>query len=143
MRMVIEESVHYSIVAHESPQEWLSFTAFIGDGAVRLGPAHRLFAVSMIHQLHCLRSIRDSMAQSWTDMDNNSRNHAHHCLNYLRDRMLCQADTTLEPGDFAIQNFSRRRSGATHTCTDWKPAFDYVWDNWLEWNAFQQEHGIA
>lgn len=140
--MTVEESVHYGIAAPEAHLEWLSFTALIGDGSVRLGHSHRVFFVSIIHQLHCLRSIWDAMGQGWMNMDEHARGHTHHCFNYLRDRILCQADTTLEPGEFTALNLSWRRSSGIKTCADWKPIFDYVWDNWVEWNVFREKNGI-
>lgn len=67
----------------------------------------------------------------------NTAGHHHHCFNYLRQSMLCSADITLEPGDFAERNFTEKRIGATHTCQDWEPIYDMVDDNWFQWVKFR------
>lgn len=138
----MEESVHYSIVAPEADSEWTSFTSYLGDGHVRLGPDMRLFSVAMFHDLHCLRIIRSAVDKGWKNLDVRIQDHLHHCFNYLRQHILCAADTTLEPGDFTTRNFTTARTGATHTCVDWAPVYDVMWDNWGEWEAFRIQHGL-
>ncbi|KAG0700586.1 hypothetical protein DFH29DRAFT_615412 [Suillus ampliporus] len=75
----------------------------------------------MFHQLHCLRRFREALTGQGS-----SQGHTHHCLNYLRQSTLCQADLTLEAGDFTTWDFTQRRVGATHVCRDWGALYDYV-----------------
>nr|GAT60886.1 predicted protein [Mycena chlorophos] len=111
VQMVVEESSHYSFLP-EAREAW--YTAFPdGFGAIRLGHHHRVFYVSMYHELHCLQQFRDTLVDVGPRVD---WGHLHHCLNYIRQRALCQADLTLEPGDFTKRDFARdrwRRTGAT------------------------------
>jgi hypothetical protein len=70
---------------------------------------------------------------------NSKLSHLHHCLNYMRERALCQADLTLEPGDFTQRNFAQDRVGATHVCRDWNAVISKVDDNWNDWVSVWKE----
>jgi hypothetical protein len=48
--MTVEESVAYPILGAESDEEWLSMTSD-GYGYTRFGPDHRVFAVTMFHEV--------------------------------------------------------------------------------------------
>ncbi|KAJ6561242.1 hypothetical protein DFH09DRAFT_1160866 [Mycena vulgaris] len=139
VKMVVEESVHYSL-SPDSKAVW--YAAFPdGDGSVALGPHHRTFFVSMYHEIHCLQQFRDVLVEPtpkvpWA--------HLHHCLNYLRERALCQGDLTLEPGDFAARDFAQDRVGATHVCRDWSAVIEKVDDNWREWvTVWKEFHNVT
>ena len=137
--MTVEESVHYSLTDPEASDEWL-WTAPIGDNHIRLGPSKRMFSVSMFHQLHCLRAMREAMEKGIGSFHRAQREHIHHCFNYIRQRTLCSADVTLEPGDVFARNFTTERIGATHTCRDWEPSYGMVNEKWLEWRQYKAEH---
>ncbi|TFK42239.1 hypothetical protein BDQ12DRAFT_625246, partial [Crucibulum laeve] len=139
VKMIVQESTHYGISEPEAETEWL-WTATIGDGHVRIGKEKRMFAVAMFHQLHCLRGIRNAMDKGWNSISPARQTHILHCYNYLRQWTLCSADVTLEPGDFTKRNFTTQRHGATHTCIDWKPAYDYMSDKWMEWEEYRVDH---
>lgn len=132
----VEESVHYSLTDPEAYDEWL-WTAPVGDNHLRLGPQYRLFAVPFFHQQHCLRAIRQALDEPF---DIHAAGHFHHCFNYLRQWMLCSADITLEPGNFIQRNFTRERIGATHTCRDWEPIYDFVGERWFDWAEYRDEY---
>lgn len=97
--------------------------------------------LTYVSQLHCLQQFRDTLVEP------NPRvpwGHLHHCLNYLRERALCQADLTLEPGDFATRNFAQDRIGATHICRDWNAVISKVEDNWSDWvSVWKEFHNIT
>jgi hypothetical protein len=58
--------------------------------------------------MHCLDSIRKAMILEVKD------EHATHCLNYIRQALLCHADPTLMPYvEYGIG------FGVTHQCRDW------------------------
>ncbi|KAJ6617496.1 hypothetical protein B0H10DRAFT_1304391 [Mycena sp. CBHHK59/15] len=145
VKMVVEESVHYSLSpAAEAKAEW--YTAFPdGVGTVRLGPHHRAFFVSMYHEIHCLQQFRDILVEQDVQYSNPKfRGHLHHCLNYLRERALCQADLTLEPGDFTTRNFAEDRIGATHICRDWTAVIEKVDANWSDWvSVWKEFHNVT
>ncbi|KAF8902251.1 hypothetical protein CPB84DRAFT_1776311 [Gymnopilus junonius] len=141
VKLRVEESVHYDILAPEAASEWL-WTATVGDGHIRLGKEERMFAVAMSHELHCLRGIREVIENGWDMIGESRQHHILHCFNYLRQWTLCAADATLEPGDFTQRNFTAQRVGATHTCVDWLPTYEMMKDKWLEWDHFRIDHGI-
>ena len=141
IKMTVQESVHYDIMAPEAETEWL-WTATIGDGHVRIGKEQRMFAVAMFHELHCLRAIRGAIEKGWNNTSHARQAHILHCYNYLRQWTLCAADATLEPGDFTKRNFTTERIGATHTCIDWTAAYEMMSEKWSEWDKFRIEHGI-
>lgn len=141
VKMTVEESAHYGITDPEAEEEWL-WTGTTGDGHVRIGEEKRMFAVAMFHQLHCLRRIRSTLVERWGNIPEGRKRHILHCFNYLRQWTLCNADVTLEKGDFARRNFTTERRGATHTCIDWVPAYEYMTEKWFEWEEFKRVNNI-
>lgn len=127
--MVVEESVRYSLTAPESTEEWFSDFAD-RTGSLRLGPENRNFFVSLYHEFHCLQQFHATLLSSKAPQN---WGHIQHCLNYLREWSLCQADVTLEPGDFTTRNFTEDRVGSTHICRDWSPIMETVAKNWDDW----------
>ncbi|KAJ7039531.1 hypothetical protein C8F04DRAFT_293602 [Mycena alexandri] len=139
VKMVVEESIHYSLDADARSAWYAAFPD--GVGSVRLGPHHRTFFVSMYHELHCLQQFRDILVEP---NPNVAWGHLHHCLNYLRERALCQADLTLEPGDFTTRNFAQERVGATHVCRDWNAVISKVEENWADWvTVWKEFHNVT
>ncbi|KAI0667427.1 hypothetical protein C8Q78DRAFT_982102, partial [Trametes maxima] len=128
VQLVIEESVHYLPLGNSSEDMWSSLTS-AGYGYVRLGPADRTFAVTMFHELHCLRMIN----RAFTKTEGATPNHLRHCLNYLRQGVLCSPDLAIEPGNFEDRDFEIERTGGTHTCKNWGAVYDTMDSNFLEW----------
>ncbi|KAI0716698.1 hypothetical protein C8Q76DRAFT_794959 [Earliella scabrosa] len=98
-----------------------------GNGFVGLGPHNRTFLVSMLHQLHCLDVIRVGFLINRTD----DAVHVQHCLRYMLQIVLCQADTTLErdePGKLDDGTWEHGASGvgAVHRCRDWTVLRDWI-----------------
>lgn len=125
--MEVEESVHYSLVNDpEAHDEWIYGTPY-GGGTYRVGTLNRTLIVILFHQLHCVRTMGELLAEGGT------YHHAQHCLRYLREEILCEANTTLEPGDFTLSNFTEERVGATHVCRDWTHVYKEVEQNWAVW----------
>ena len=131
-----EESVRYALTSPEAYDEWL-WTATVGDGNVHLGPNRRLFVVGVTHQMHCLRSYREALAQDAVPHGHQIP-HLTHCLNFIRMSTLCAADTTLEPPDAFARNYTRTRSGGEHQCMDWPTFYDDMRANHLEWEDFRE-----
>ena len=90
-----------------------------GLGYVHLGKDDRAFYLSMWHELHCLRIIQ-KLLENPDDRSFGGEGHLQHCLNYLRQYLLCNADDTLEPGDYhSGPAFFERK------CRDWKAVHDF------------------
>ena len=110
VRVTVEESARYSITDPEANEEWL-WTGPLGDHHIRLGEDQRAFAVPIFHELHCLRQMRQALANgNFTKLHPALQGHMHHCFIYLRQWTLCAADVTLEPGDFVQKNFTAHRT---------------------------------
>lgn len=60
-------------------------------------PDHGLYQIDLWHSLHCLFRIRNRIT-SHVPIDEHPRDDAHtlHCLDYIRQQLMCQADTTLQ-----------------------------------------------
>ena len=80
------------------------------------------FMVTAFHQLHCLSYLAEHYQRGYAgiELTEEVANHTAHCFNYLRQGIMCSADTTLEgkteagPGE-----------GSEHECVDY--------DALLEW----------
>ncbi|KAJ7100377.1 hypothetical protein C8R44DRAFT_716480 [Mycena epipterygia] len=152
--LTAHETRWYPIHGEDAQEMWAT-TSSKGFGYVRLGPEHRAFAVAMFHQLHCVRLLRAALDGRYDAM---SRGHMHHCLNYIRQMILCAPNLTLEPpgalpplpppgvfppsSDFDTHDwdfdtpdwdFETQRAGATHVCADWEGMYADAADNWHEW----------
>lgn len=126
--LLLEETVHYTPLGATSDAEWLSL-ATPGFGYVRLGPEDRTFVVTMFHELHCLRMLNLAFTPNITSLP-----HATHCLNYLRQSILCSPDLALEPGDFEESDFEVDRTHGVHECKDWVPIYHFVAQNYDMWS---------
>ncbi|GBE89266.1 hypothetical protein SCP_1502740 [Sparassis crispa] len=126
--MTVEESMHYPLLGVPSDIEWFSSMS-PGSGYVRLGPEDRMFVVTMFHELHCLRVLNLAFGKARFA----TPAHIKHCLNYLRQGILCAPDLTLEPGNFEEKDFEVERLGATHTCRDWSIVFQMMDENYYNW----------
>ncbi|KIX93905.1 uncharacterized protein Z520_10242 [Fonsecaea multimorphosa CBS 102226] len=98
-----------------------------GGMAYRPTSAAEVYGVSMFHQLHCLMSIKHSLLQP---RSSNASLEAHivHCVDYLRQSVMCCGDTTLERGHEAGGIFKPPVDGwgNTHMCRDWDALFSFA-----------------
>ena len=130
--MEVEESVHYALTNPGAYDEWMYGVPY-GGGTYRVGTFNRTLVGTMFHQLHCVRMMHTLLVKGKAD------HHAQHCLRYLREEILCEANTTLEPGDFTTSNFTEERAGATYVCRDWTQVYIEVERNWAAWRKFRIE----
>jgi len=97
-------------------------------------PGKRMFVVTMFHELHCLRMLN----RGYGPRGAVSEGHLKHCLHYIRQMALCDADMTPEPAGWeekwAVEDDTGLdREGATHICKDFQSVFDGLQNNWAEW----------
>ncbi|KAF7312836.1 hypothetical protein MKEN_00967500 [Mycena kentingensis (nom. inval.)] len=106
-----------------------------GHGWVRLGEAREPFAVSMYHQIHCLNGIRSALLSPPSERTPHGDGHMNHCFNYLRQLLVCRADTTLEPTQIIRKDgkvfAAASGEGVVHKCRDWTQIRRFVEDNML------------
>lgn len=137
VKMFIEDTVHYQVDDAASvvvDEEWAQL--YPGDGLVYLGNNNidpkQPYTVSMFHQLRCLdiirRDARALEARNLTEPTVPSLL-AQHCVNYLRQMVLCRSDldldtTTGRPKPVVQPDIYR--------CYDWEAVFEAVERNQRE-----------
>ncbi|KAF3768853.1 hypothetical protein M406DRAFT_327269 [Cryphonectria parasitica EP155] len=93
-----------------------------------------IYSVSALHQLHCLGVIRDVIKkyESHSKSRFAGAGHEYHCIDYLRQSIMCAGDTTLDyaeahAGDGRRTGFSGANS--THQCRDWDALVGWAVEN--------------
>ncbi|KAL5523281.1 hypothetical protein ACEPAF_1548 [Sanghuangporus sanghuang] len=122
LELIIQPTVHYQLNGSLADQEW---GMLLPEPAVlvRLGPHYRPFAISMLHSLHCLDKLRHSIQE--VPRTQIGRIHVEHCANYIRESILCAADTTLEPaskGEIETDD----SQAVTRKCRDWTAVYEEI-----------------
>ncbi|KAL7915467.1 hypothetical protein GGI35DRAFT_489104 [Trichoderma velutinum] len=98
------------------------------------------YGISMFHQLHCLAMIRTALQEALSLKDNMSKmqsRHEHsaqqltdgsphwlHCFDYLRQTILCEADSTIEPPMLNEKGQERVNGMGERQCRDWTLLWD-------------------
>ena len=127
VHMSYENSRHYSIDDPIGELEWNS-TLPTGGAVIYLGPQRTPFTVSLFHQLRCLNIVRAGIVNHHST-NNNIHNDSMqdwalitHCMNYLRQMILCHMDVTME----SVRTTVGRGITVwdiTHTCKDWSVVY--------------------
>ncbi|KAF9692899.1 hypothetical protein EKO04_009006 [Ascochyta lentis] len=93
-------------------------------------PQKSIYSIAAIHQLHCLyrlTAFTDSLVLQMRagnlTLDEAGLVHNNHCIDYLRNAVVCAADTTLEGQ--AVARGGREvpgtdGMGGVHVCRDWE-----------------------
>ncbi|KAI0043708.1 hypothetical protein FA95DRAFT_1563030 [Auriscalpium vulgare] len=138
VQLLEEESVHYGLTDPEAANEWQHYLP-PGAGTLRYGPHQRAFGIAMYHEIHCLRYMRGEYASPAQP----DYKHIQHCLSLLRNAILCEADVTLEPGDFTQRNYTVERVGIAHECGNWEAVYDDATRSWIDWWVYAKANGIS
>ena len=93
------------------------------------------YMMSVFHQLHCLSYLAEHFQQGYGGirLEKEIAHHSAHCFNYIRQSLMCAADTTLEgeseegPGE-----------GSIHECMDYDALLE--WAN--EHKAMEWREGL-
>ena len=129
-----EDSVHYSIDTDLGVAEW-NATLPSGGAVIHLGPDGRPFTVSMFHQLRCLDIIRDVIVDFYLDTSPDAKPKkpklVQHCMNYLRQTVMCRGDLHLETVR-APSGPQVTVSAVTHSCKDWTVVYEAAEKNYRE-----------
>lgn len=96
------------------------------------GPAYMM---SVFHQLHCLSYVVEHYQQGYdgVQLEEEVAHHSSHCFDYLRQSIMCAADTNLEGENDAGPGW-----GANHECTDYDALL--AWAN--EHGAMRWRNGL-
>ncbi|TBU51884.1 hypothetical protein BD310DRAFT_941351 [Dichomitus squalens] len=121
-----EDSIHYALETDLGAAEWKSILPS-GGSTLYFGEDLRPFTLSMFHQLRCLDILRDILVEfhynKSPDATYKNPEMAKHCMNYLRQTVICRADTRLEH----VRAASGPRvvvSDLTHSCKDWTAVYE-------------------
>ncbi|KAG6037210.1 hypothetical protein E4U19_002434 [Claviceps sp. Clav32 group G5] len=86
--------------------------------------------VSVYHQMHCLYRARQgyfvAAAGNASDVE---LGHLSHCWDYLRQSIMCSADTTLEWMGSTPDEDGTTGWGYQHKCRDWSAVFSWAEEN--------------
>ncbi|KAL7939302.1 hypothetical protein V8C35DRAFT_275146 [Trichoderma chlorosporum] len=93
------------------------------------------FSVAVFHQLHCLYLLQSDLFEALEANISEPHSHTFHCLDYLRESILCASDSTLEPFKPNFDSTAHRKGvdgyGTPHQCRDfgklrsWAERFRY------------------
>lgn len=87
----------------------------------------------MFHQMRCLDIIRDVVVDYYLDSSPNARpgkrKLVHHCMNYLRQTVMCRGDLHIETVR-APSGPTVTVSAVTHSCKDWTAVYDAAEENY-------------
>ncbi|KAH9839035.1 uncharacterized protein C8Q71DRAFT_490947 [Rhodofomes roseus] len=120
-----DNGVRYGL---DAVREWNTLVP--GNGLVYMGAGaeRKPYMVSMFHELRCLDFIRSQIIIPAADRDMQL---AQHCLNYVRQMVLCRGDTYLDPYQYpshiaTIEPFVGRK------CLDWNAVYEAAESNQRE-----------
>ncbi|KAL2071926.1 hypothetical protein VTL71DRAFT_13161 [Oculimacula yallundae] len=82
-----------------------------------------IYQIDMFHSMHCIHRIRNKLTselslQEWPRNDE----HTLHCLDYLREQLMCNADLTLEGTDDLLH--FNKTSG--HVCRNYNAIMEWA-----------------
>ncbi len=127
-----EDSVHWSIDTELGAVEW-NATLPSGGAVVYLGPDRRPFTVSIFHQMRCLDILRDDIVDLYSDPSPDAKvkrpRLVQHCMNYLRQTVMCRGDLHLETVR-APMGPQVTVSAVTHSCRDWTAVYQAAEGNY-------------
>ena len=137
VRMAASHTVRWQL---DDDPEWRANVPGDGDGVVYLGAQRQPYTLAMLHQLRCLDVVRGEVVrprrEGGADADGPSEL-ARHCLNYIRQMVICRGDTQLEPFEHP-NNIDPIFTDQVYECRDWDAVYRKVKENqeeyrrWLE-----------
>ncbi|KAF8466075.1 hypothetical protein DFH94DRAFT_348028 [Russula ochroleuca] len=126
VRMNIEPTKHYQLSGQNADAEWAALAP--NDGILHLGLERQPYSVSLFHQLRCLDIIRRDIVGSLPSEDSKL---SRHCLNYMRQMVLCRADLAVDP--VLGRAHEARVRADTNQCVDWRRVYDELEKNQREY----------
>jgi len=114
---------HYQRYGLDAELQWAALVPHDGLVYVADEQEPQPYMLSMFHQLRCLDVLR---AQYRVPLEERDMERARHCMNYIRQMVLCRGDMHLETflADFwTPENVDRR---GTYRCRDFRAVYDAV-----------------
>ncbi|KAK2758423.1 hypothetical protein FQN53_008254 [Emmonsiellopsis sp. PD_33] len=93
-------------------------------------PAGHFVSLAVFHQLHCLDKVRRYLHKDYYHMEDHDStvsliDHMDHCIDMLRQALMCQADTTLITWEGSFTN-PKPDFSATHYCRSFDTIHDWA-----------------
>ncbi|KDR68913.1 hypothetical protein GALMADRAFT_1353340 [Galerina marginata CBS 339.88] len=133
--MTVQENHQFSLIDDKA---WAA-TLPGQRGFVRLGPKGRSFSLALYHQLHCVNAIRFSYTVARDGLITDPKvlkskvGHDNHCFQFIRQNILCRADSTPITLSRHNQTLSGAGFGARHRCKNWAQVREFVIENDVKW----------
>ncbi|TFK23513.1 hypothetical protein FA15DRAFT_670435 [Coprinopsis marcescibilis] len=128
-QITMENSVHFAYNTTLGEKEWEAALPS-GGGMLHFGEnMEEPYTISMFHQIRCLNVIRKGLIK-FEDGGRMQKPDAlvHHCMNYLRQMVLCRSDLQLEHARHLARGIVV--SDITHsTCKDWTAVYEAAEEN--------------
>ncbi|KAI9439106.1 hypothetical protein H4582DRAFT_115883 [Lactarius indigo] len=124
--MNIESTKHYQLSGYSADAEWAALAP--NKGTIYLGPQHRPFSISLFHQLRCLDVIRRDITESLPPEESKL---SRHCLNYMRQMVLCRTDLAVDP--VLGRELEAEVRAETNQCVDWRRVYQNLEENQREY----------
>jgi Mycotoxin biosynthesis protein UstYa len=141
VEMTFQEASRFSLSDNDTRSNWKTLlTNQFGTGFHHIGPYHFRFISGAYHSLHCVYNAQ--LAFDRPHHREHPDRHLAHCLLYMQQLFLCNADMALEEGDFMARNITIDRVGTTRRCRDWSTVAAWVNKNsreWIKYNAVDLE----
>ena len=125
IRMNIEPTKHYQLSGQSANAEWAALAP--NNGILHLGPRRQPYSVSLFHQLRCLDIIRRDIVEPLPPEDSKL---SRHCLNYMRQMVLCRTDLAVDP--VLGRGADARVRPDTNQCVDWRRVYEELEKNQRE-----------
>ncbi|KAF8971920.1 hypothetical protein BDZ97DRAFT_1650644 [Flammula alnicola] len=127
--MTFDNPKHFRLDTEDGAAEWAAIAP--RNGVVHLGPHRQPYTVSMMHQLKCLDIIRAEIIRDRGEDDIGPSALTRHCLNYVRQMVMCHGDLELESFQFASHKNPIDWRGV-YECKDWEAVFNEAKKNQAE-----------
>ncbi|KAF9539840.1 hypothetical protein CPC08DRAFT_676584, partial [Agrocybe pediades] len=123
------ESFHFQLDLDMGLANGIWDSYFPGKGLIKLGPHQQTFSISMFHQLRCLSHIRSDTIQRQQHPNSTLENSqlTYHCINYIRQMVLCRADVDIETGLYLPH--LKAYMDVPYRCSNTKTLYDALLDN--------------
>lgn len=127
--MAFSHSGHFELDSPSGIAEWSAVVP--GGGLIHLGEYKQPYMTSVMHQLRCLDILREELVRERINESDEPSYLSRHCLNYIKQMILCRGDTNLEPFQYPNQNDPIDMEGI-YECRDWGAVYREVERNQAE-----------
>lgn len=139
VRLAGQHSSRFQLDTPDGAAEWRSIVP--GDGLVHLGEDKQPYTISMMHQLRCLDIIREEMLVGRGEESTEPSALSRHCLNYIKQMVLCRGDIQLEPFQHP-NHIDPINTDQVYECRDWTAVYDAVRKNQEEFGRWREDFNV-